>query len=298
MQEQVRGGEDIIFKQVSRLFRDELLANYGWEPMEITAEVPTALPFTVGERRPDFLFRLADGNLLHLEFQSTPARLERFLVYDALLLERDHCRVRTVVIYTGGLRAAESELDGGALLYRVHNFFLKDRNGESVREAAARKLAAGERLSRQETLDLILSPLMEQDCPPGDAVLAALRVAAAIPEQEAERDCCLGAIVGLGDKFLDDEQRRQLREVLYMTRVGELLREEGRAEGRAEGKAEGKAEAIRVLLTRRFGSVPGALSEELGRVREEPIWEELLLAAAGAASLAQFQRRLRELTGE
>ena len=74
MQGQVRGGEDVIFKQVSRLFRDELLTNYGWEPMEITAEVPTALPFTVGERRPDFLFRLSDGNLLHLEFQSTPAR--------------------------------------------------------------------------------------------------------------------------------------------------------------------------------------------------------------------------------
>ncbi|MDA8064176.1 MAG: hypothetical protein M0031_01540 [Thermaerobacter sp.] len=162
-----------------------------------------------------------------------------------------------------------------------------------VREAATRKLAAGERLSRQETLDLILSPLMEQDCPPGDAVLAALRVAVAIPAQEAERDCCSGAIVGLGDKFLDDEQRRQLREVLYMTRVGELLREEGRA----EGKAEGKAEAIRVLLTRRFGPLPGTVSEELQRVREERIWEELLLAAAGAASLAQFQRRLRGLKG-
>ena len=96
--------------------------------------------------------------------------------------------------------------------------------------------------------------------------------------------------MGLGDKFLDDEQRRQLRVVLYMTRVGELLREEGRAEG--------KAEAIRVLLTRRFGSVPGTVSEKLQRVQEERIWEELLLEAAGAASLAQFQRRLHELTGE
>jgi hypothetical protein len=88
-------GEDVVFRSMARLLGEEFIRNYGLEPVqveemlepeEVLREEPTDLPFVVGERRVDGLFRLADGKLLHLEFQSTATDLARFLFQEVTFL--------------------------------------------------------------------------------------------------------------------------------------------------------------------------------------------------------------------
>ncbi|MDA8064522.1 MAG: hypothetical protein M0031_03300 [Thermaerobacter sp.] len=289
MEQRVRGGEDLIFRSMSRLLRDEFIQTYGLEAVEVVAPAPTDIPFIVGERRVDNLFRLADGVWLHLEFQSRPVDLARFLVYDALLHERDRCPVRTVVVYTGGLRRASEAVEAGSLSYRVRNVFMYRFDGEAVLTRVEAELAAGRGLSRQDLLDVIFSPCMRQPVPPGEATLRAVELARRIPD-EAERIFCLGAIIGLGDKFLSEEQAVQVREVLRMTRVGEMLREEGREEGR-------RADVL-LILERRFGTVSPEVAGRVRRQKKEAVLEELLLAAATAGSMTEFASRLERLGAE
>ena len=50
------------------------------------------------------------------------------------------------------------------------------------------------------------------------------------------------AIVAITDKFLPEEYKKRLLEVLRMTQIEQWLREEGREEGLKEGELKGKLE--------------------------------------------------------
>ena len=54
-------------------------------------------------------------------------------------------------------------------------------------------------------------------------------------------DFVIGSIIAITDKFLPEDYKKKLLEVLSMTQIEEWIREEGKALGKAEGKAEGKA---------------------------------------------------------
>jgi len=55
--------------------------------------------------------------------------------------------------------------------------------------------------------------------------------------------------------------------------------QEGREEGLARGHDEGLLDAVRVVLTARFGAVPDAVLERLGRVRPEQLRDCVARAA-------------------
>ncbi len=294
----IHHGEDIIFKCVSQIMGDDLIRAYGLEPCRIIRAVPTETVFLPRKRRLDSVFQLADGSCLHLEFQSKRAPLRRFLVYDALLYQRDRRPIRTVVIYTGGITKAPSRLDAGCVTYAVENVFMSRLDGAASRQAAADGIRKRGKLSKKELMDLIFSPLMSQGLTPGEAVLAALEVAGGIEEEE-ERGFCMAAIIVLGDKFLDAEQREKAKEAWEMTRVAELIREEGLVEGMEKGMEkglkEGRAQAVLLVLQGRFGDVPASTKELVESQEAEETLNEMVLAAATSGSLEEFQVRLGQL---
>jgi len=57
------------------------------------------------------------------------------------------------------------------------------------------------------------------------------------------------AIVAITDKFLPEEYKKRLLEVLRMTQIEQWLREEGREEGLKEGELKGKLEAAKNALS-------------------------------------------------
>lgn len=68
-------------------------------------------------------------------------------------------------------------------------------------------------------------------------------------------------IYAMADKFLELEELKELKEEMKMTRLGQMLREDGLAEGLAEGLAKG----IRALIVtcQEFGVSKDVTSEKL-----------------------------------
>jgi predicted transposase YdaD len=75
-------------------------------------------------------------------------------------------------------------------------------------------------------------------------------------------------LYALSEKFGDEISKNKLKEVLTVTEIGRMIKEEGlregelkgelkgKAEGKAEGKSEGKAELLIRQLTKKFNKVP------------------------------------------
>ncbi|WHE06076.1 hypothetical protein PGH24_07785 [Thermoanaerobacterium thermosaccharolyticum] len=55
-------------------------------------------------------------------------------------------------------------------------------------------------------------------------------------ENEDEKTYIIGTLIGISDKFLTEEYKNKLKRVIRMTKIAEMLIQEGKAEGKVEGK--------------------------------------------------------------
>lgn len=233
---------DIILKYMSEAFKDTALTFYGLDTPKIKAVIPTELPvLEVSEEAMDFVFLLEDDTYLHLEFQTTKAyeNLKRFLLYDARLHKKSNKKIRTAVIYSADINNAENRLDAGSIKYNIENIFMKKYNGDKIYLEIKRKIQQSIELSDLDKLNLIFLPLMNNSTDKNESAVKAVELAKEIKDEE-KRLFCIGALIGISDKFIDKEYVKKLKEVLKMTRVGAELREEGREEGIKEGIKEGE----------------------------------------------------------
>jgi hypothetical protein len=149
---------DVVFKLEAQQLGRALGRRFGLALPPVVRYFPTELPVAdVHLEQLDAVFELADGSLLHLEFQTEHRRetMLRFLLYDVYLYERTTCEIHTVVLYGAGVAVAAADLRFGVVQYRVENILLGQEDGEAT---YARLRAAVERqgsLSREERLDLI-----------------------------------------------------------------------------------------------------------------------------------------------
>ena len=171
----VHHGKDLTQKFLSHVFRGRFLRHFGLGWVDVTGVAATEVAkVRAREQRLDFLFLLAGGSYLHLEFQSTtPADLRRFLAYDALLHERDGRSIRTVVFYSNGITTAQSGINSGAILYRVDNVFFAEFDADVRLDRLIAK-AGREPFTPEDQLDLIfLAHMSSADRSPGQRVLMA-----------------------------------------------------------------------------------------------------------------------------
>jgi hypothetical protein len=81
-------------------------------------------------------------------------------------------------------------------------------------------------------------------------------------EDEDEKTYIIGALIGISDKFLTEEYKNKLKGAIKMTKIAEMLIQEGKAEGKAEGKVEGKAELIIKLLNKNLTKYRSCMQKE------------------------------------
>ncbi len=83
------GNQDIYLKLLTQGLSGGAMRFLGVEGVELTESLPIELP--AGTLRVDTVWRMVDGRLFHLEFQtSRESSLERFLEYDTRLVRRFH----------------------------------------------------------------------------------------------------------------------------------------------------------------------------------------------------------------
>lgn len=238
------------------------LGAVGIRGVELVAPFPTELP--AGVLRTDMVWRMSDGWLFHLEFQSTrETDLHRFLEYDVRLARHHRGKIRTVVLYHTRIAQAPKELDIGTAKYRVENVHLSNQSGERALETVERHLRAG-RWEPEDRLRLALA--MNMDLP--DRRRAFERVLELVPQvPEEERDLVAAALFALGEKGLSEDEQKRLREGLKrVSKIAQELREEGRMEGRMETARAMLAKGMDVALV---SEVTGLSVEEVERLRKE-----------------------------
>ena len=246
METEISGhNNDIIMKATAAMFKGKTLAAFGLKTAKIVDIMPTVLPVVEAkEKRVDFVFLLEDDTLLHLEFQTTVPEdlLRRVAYYGARIVERHNMDVYTAVIYSGRIESAPELLEKGSLCYRVTNVFLKSMDGDKEYQRIKTLIERGLELEETDLLKLILLPLMKSLQSEAEMTIKAAELAKSANSKLTS--FVIGSIIAITDKFLTEEYKKRLLEVLSMTQIEEWLREEGKAEGKLEGKHEDARNAL------------------------------------------------------
>ncbi|MBP8819015.1 MAG: hypothetical protein KBG91_01100 [Syntrophomonadaceae bacterium] len=232
-------------KATAEMFKDKTLEILGLKTARIVDIMPTVLPVVEArEKRLDFVFLLEDETLLHLEFQTTVPEdlLRRIAFYGARIVERHNREVNTAIIYSGRIQNAPDLLTKGSLTYKVANVYLKDMDGDAEYNRLKAKIDQEEPLNEADLQKLVFLPLMKSKQPENDMVIQAAELAKVSKNEYT--NFAIGALIAITDKFLPEEYKRKLLEVLRMTQIEQWLREEGLKEGLKEGKLETARKAL------------------------------------------------------
>lgn len=284
---------DVIFKLEARQLGAALARRFGINLPRVVRHFPTEVPVAdVHLEQLDSVFELADGGLLHLEFQTEYRRetLARFLLYDAYLYERHGRPIYTVVIYGAGVMVAADTVEGGWLYYRVENVLLGQEDGEAALARLEARVVRGAGLSSEERLDLIFLPLMRHRRPRAEVVRAAVELAEQLPAGQQRQT--LASLIGLGHRFLGGDELETLLEGLMSTTIGQQLIERGYEQGLERGVAQERRQVTLRVLTNRFGDLPPDLGARLAQISDLGRLEALLDQALTASTLAEFMAAL------
>ncbi len=198
----------------------------------------------------DFNYLTETDVIHHFEFQSTDissSDCRRFRSYEATLSMKTGKTVVTHVIYSSNARHHISEFPDGINIYKMDPISLQDKNAENILEQITEKTENGIPLEKDDIISLILLPIM------GGTMGNAARISSSLSLLKEKEVRCLtntekeqvqALIYAFAEKFLSGSELENIREVMRMTRLGQMLVEEGRAKGHEEGRAEG----IRIFI--------------------------------------------------
>ena len=254
---------------------------------ELTRWYSTELP-VVRHRRADLLGETNNGQLVHIELQSTnQAHMAVRMLEYAVAIRRKFRRFpRQVVLYVGNAplrmkrRLKEPDLD-----YRCRFVDIREFDSEALLASGSLEdnlIAVLARFGNErELLRRVLSRIARCDAGQRGAalgelmVLAGLRRLGTAVEREISQMPILDDI--MDHEVLGRERRRGM----------EIGRAEGRVEGRVEGRAEGERKVIVRMIRKRFGSVPKWAMKRVETL-SDPERERVELRLLDAASLEEL----------
>ena len=220
--------EDAVMKMGFDYFRNTILKTLGIDYQYEEIGPTELVELTIQSLYMDFTFLTTGGFYIHTEFQTTDkkeADLRRFHAYDAVYSNKTGKKVITYVIYSGGITNVKSELDCGLYTYRVQPIYLKDKNADEVFRKLKQKQDNGEAFTEDDYAALSLTPLMSGKMSRKDMFKEAICLAKPNIELSAEKTTAM--LYTLADKFLDRAELNEIKEVIRMTRLGQMLMDEG-----------------------------------------------------------------------
>jgi predicted transposase/invertase (TIGR01784 family) len=221
----------------------------GIADANIVRALPTELnQLIIRHRNTDIVLEQDDGNLLHLEFQtSKEPTLYRFAAYDFALAEHFLQKLRTVVLYTGNIKEGPTSLDIGTGTYQVENIYLNRLDGDEALAVVEQHLANAT-WTPQDRVRLAFAFHMHfEKHTQKEAFEEVLTLTRQIPDPE-EQDYVVALILGLSGRQLKKNQEHQLKEMLKMTNVVREIEDEALQKGRKEGRKEEKQEVAEKMF--------------------------------------------------
>ena len=174
-------------------------------------------------------------------------------------------------------KVPKNHLCQGLYTYRVRVIRLKDYNADKIiRRVEKKQRKRG--LRRRELLELLLTPLMEGETPQAERIRKGFEI---LQRERGNLDNgelihMQSVLYALMTKFLTPEEIKEIKEMMFMTLMGQLLMEDGIEKGMEKGLERGEFKTLRELVA-----------------------DGVLTAAEAAArkkmTEAEFQKKLGEL---
>ena len=224
--------EDAVMKMGFDYFRNTILKTLGIDYQYEEIGPTELVELTIQSLYMDFTFLTTGGFYIHTEFQTTDkkeADLRRFHAYDAVYSNKTGKKVITYVFYSGGITNVKSELDCGLYTYRVQPIYLKAKNADEVFRKLKQKQDNGDVFTEDDYAALSLTPLMSGKMSRKDMFKEAICLAKPNIELSAEKATAM--LYTLADKLLDRAELDEIKEVIRMTRLGQMLMDEGMEKG-------------------------------------------------------------------
>lgn len=239
--------EDAVMKMGFDYFRDTILKTLNIHYEFVDSKPTEAIEIHIDNLYMDYNFLTTEDVIVHIEFQTTEDHvtddLLRFHVYEALLMRKEKKKVITYVIYSGGIEKVRTELECGIHTYRVNPIYLTDHDADEIFQSVKAKIEAGEPLSEDDFANLTLTPLMTSKMCRKDVIKEAIQIVKQEKQLTAEKTMAM--LYTLADKFLSAGELNEIKEVLAMTRLGQMLYDDGVKKGMERGMERGREEEAR-----------------------------------------------------
>ena len=122
-----------------------------------------------------------------------------------------------------------TEFTEGVNTYRIVPIIMQGHNADVVIAEIQKKRETGVGLTREDLIPLLLTPLMSGEMPIVDRVNESLGIIKGAKGNldQTEEEKMEAVLYTFAAKFLDEQELDSVKEVLSMTRLGEMLREDG-----------------------------------------------------------------------
>ena len=271
--------EDAVMKMGFDYFRDTILKTLNIHYEFVDSKPTEAIEIHIDNLYMDYNFLTTEDVIVHIEFQTTEDHvtddLMRFHVYEALLMRKEKKKVITYVIYSGGIEKVRTELECGIHTYRVNPIYLTGHDADEIFQSVKAKIEAGESLSEDDFANLTLTPLMTSKMCRKDVIKEAIQIVKQEKQLTAEKTMAM--LYTLADKFLSAGELNEIKEVLAMTRLGQMLYDDGVKKGMERGREEGQKQLTELMNK----LIEADRLDDLKKVAKDKEFKEQLLKEVG-----------------
>ena len=243
--------EDIALKATAQFFRDEIMPMLNIEG-KVASIFPTeSIHLDLKRGFEDFNYLMEDDSIKHFEFASTNEGirgLRRFRWYESQLSYQHGKPVTTYVLFSGKIKNPMTEIWDGMNTYRIHPIIMQDYNADEVIAKLQRKVEINESLTKADLLPLTLTPLMDGEMSQKERISATYGITKSAVDTDAEIIRKVEAVVYImAEKFLETAEMEQLRKEITMTKLGQMIYNDGVLDGEARGEARGELKLSKLI---------------------------------------------------
>ena len=271
--------EDAVMKMGFDYFRDTILKTLNIHYEFVDSKPTEAIEIHIDNLYMDYNFLTTEDVIVHIEFQTTEDHvtddLMRFHVYEAILMRKEKKKVITYVIYSGGIKKVKTKLDCGIYTYQVNPVYLTGHDADEIFQSVKAKIEAGEPLSEDDFANLTLTPLMTSKMCRKDVIKEAIQIVKQEKQLTAEKTIAM--LYTLADKFLSAGELNEIKEVLAMTRIGQMLYDDGVKKGMERGREEGQKQLTELMNK----LIEADRLDDLKKVAKDKEFKEQLLKEFG-----------------
>ncbi len=148
-------------------------------------------------------------------------------------------QIKMVVIYTADVEQADSVYDLDGLTLKVEPAYLVHMDTERIYQELEKKVLHNEKLTDEELMKLMVLPLtVKGKEKKQEVIVKAVELAKQIPDRSQSIQVLAG-ILTFSDKVIDEAYRNRVKEEMQMTKVGQMIFEDGFGQGIEQGIEQG-----------------------------------------------------------